>query len=112
MSRQTLRRAVLALGVMMGGAFVTYDATSAQAQVYGPVAPGWAPPPLPPPRAEIIPPPRGPEWVWRRGGWDWINGSYVWVPGRYVRYGARGAWGGGHWMRRGPRWVWVRPGWR
>ncbi|NVN13746.1 hypothetical protein HUK84_21835, partial [Nguyenibacter vanlangensis] len=48
MSRQTLRRAVLALGVMMGGAFVTYDATSAQAQVYGPVAPGWAPPPLPP----------------------------------------------------------------
>ncbi|MBB2204386.1 YXWGXW repeat-containing protein [Gluconacetobacter takamatsuzukensis] len=113
MNRQIVRGALLALGVVAGGAMAVGDAAPAQAQAYryGPVTPGWAPPPMPPPRAEIVPPPR-PGWVWVGGGWDWTNGGYAWVPGRYVRGGRRGGWGPGRWMQRGPRWVWVRPGWR
>ncbi|ACI50243.1 conserved hypothetical protein [Gluconacetobacter diazotrophicus PA1 5] len=112
MSRQIVRGTLLALGVLAGGALTTYDASPALAQPYryGPVTPGWAPPPMPPPRAEVVPPPRR-GWVWQQGGWDWGNGGYVWVPGRYVRYGRHGGWGAGRWEQRGPRWVWVRPGW-
>lgn len=50
----------------------------------------------PPPRAEVVPPPRA-GYAWDPGHWRWEGGGYRWVPG--------------HWAARGPNWRWVPGHW-
>lgn len=75
----------------------------------------WAQPygPIPPPRAEMVPPPPGARYIWQPGHWFWNGRTYVWVAGRYVVRGPHyGEYVPGHWVRRGPNWVWVSAHWR
>jgi YXWGXW repeat-containing protein len=88
--------AVAALGLMMTG--------PAFAQGY---------PPIPPPRAEAVPPPPGTNYVWEGGHWRWTGAQYVWAPGHYViRRASYHEWVPGHWRDRYGRWVWVPAHWR
>ena len=79
----------------------------------GPVSAQPAYAPLPPPRAEVVPPPPGTRYVWAPGHWQWNGVRYVWVGGRYlvrpVRYTA---WVPPHWALRGGAWVWLPGHWR
>jgi hypothetical protein len=88
--------AVSALGLMM--------AAPAFAQPY---------PPVPPPRAEMVPPPPGAQYAWEGGHWHWNGAQYAWVPGHYVvRRAGWHNWVPGHWADRGGRWVWVPAHWQ
>ncbi len=78
---------------------------------YPPGAPRYAP--VPPLRYEPVPPPPGPQYVWRPGHWRWTGQGYAWTPGRYyVRQRAWHEWVPGHWASRHGTWVWVQPHWR
>ena len=62
-------------------------------------------PPLPGPRAEVVPVAPGPGYRWRPGYWAWNGRGYAWVPGLYVvRRPAYHEWVPGHWEPRG-RWI-------
>ncbi|TFW34611.1 YXWGXW repeat-containing protein [Massilia horti] len=50
----------------------------------------------PPPRFEVVPPPR-PDAIWVPGYWDWNGYNYVWV--------------GGYWVAQQPGYVYVPPVW-
>jgi len=79
---------------------------AAVAVVEVPVAP-------PPPRAEVIPPPSGPDLVWVPGHWAWNGRAHHWVGGHYRRAPQRGhQWVPGHWEKRGRHWVWIDGRWR
>lgn len=74
-------------------------AAPAFAQVYVHVGP-------PPPRREVIPPPR-PGYEWHGGYHRWDGHRYVWVPGEYVVVHPGHHWVPGHWdySPRGHFWV-------
>jgi hypothetical protein len=70
-----------------------------------------APPPVPPPQAEVIPKPpvTATPLVWQPGHWNWNGSGYVWEPGQYVPrdghsdmympgYWAESPQGGWHWV--------------
>ncbi len=67
-------------------------------------------PPIPGPRAEVVPAAPGPGYIWRPGYWHWNGRGYAWVRGVYVgkRPGYH-AWVPGHW---GPRGRWIPAHWR
>jgi hypothetical protein len=69
-------------------------------------------PPVPEPRAEVIPPPPQPNLVWQPGHYQWDGRAYRWEPGRYINrpYGTH--WVRGHWAPEGGRQVWVAPHWQ
>ncbi|MDE2198709.1 MAG: YXWGXW repeat-containing protein [Rhodospirillales bacterium] len=70
-------------------------------------------PPVPPLRAEVVPRPPGPRFVWEPGHWHWNGRAYVWFRGHYIRpYAHRPHYVPGHWVRRGPGWVWLRAHWQ
>lgn len=70
-------------------------------------------PPLPPPRYEVVPPPRGPRFIWEPGHWQWTGVQYAWVPGRYIaRRPHYAQYAPGHWEARRGAWVWVPAHWR
>jgi len=70
-------------------------------------------PPVPPPRAEVVPPPPGTRYVWEPGGWFWDGARYVWHGGRYVTRAAGWShWVPAHWVMRGGAWAWVPGHWR
>lgn len=57
-------------------------------------------PPVPPPRAEMVPLPPVSDrpLIWRPGRWEWTGGDYLWTPGHYVPRGAHSTlWLPGHW---------------
>jgi hypothetical protein len=76
------------------------------------VAQGYAP--LPPLRAEIVPPPPGTRYVWEPGHWVWNGRAYVWSGGHYViRRAAYHEYIHGHWVEEpGRPPFWVGPHWR
>ena len=90
------------LAIALGGGLCA----PALAQVY--TGPG-----APPLRMEAVPPPPGPNYVWRPGHWRWTGNHYTWVRGQYVKVAARNRqWVAGHW-RQGPHGKhWVEGHWR
>ncbi len=73
-----------------------------------------APPPVPPPQAEVLPlpPVTATPLIWRPGHWDWNGGGYAWVPGAYVPRGDHSnEWLPGHWVQQGAGWAWVPAHW-
>ncbi len=102
--RKSIRVACATLAVLTGLAG-PMSAGSALAQ------PAYAP--IPPPRAEVVPPPPGGHAVWVPGHWRWNGVRYVWLRGRYLIRPARyTAWEPEHWALRGGVWVWVPGHWR
>ncbi len=110
---------------------------AAAAQPYGGPPPGGPPPGGPPPggpppygrppyggpprgyepipdlRVERVPPPPGPQYIWRPGHWVWNGRGYVWVSGAYLRRQPYWhEWVPGGWVMRHGTWVWVAPHWR
>jgi hypothetical protein len=77
-----------------------------------PPPPSYAP--IPPPRAEVVPPLPGPRVVWEPGHWHWNGYRYIWIGGRYVDrrpgYGhyVEGRW---IWSRQQGRWIWRPAHW-
>ena len=72
--------------------------------------PAEAYPPVPVPRAEVVPATPGPRYIWRPGHWYWDGRDYVWHRGVYIeRRPAYHAWVPGHW---GPRGRWIPAHWR
>ena len=73
---------------------------------------GYAP--IPPLRAEMVPPPPGGRMIWEPGHWHWDGYRYVWRGGHYVErrphYGhyAEGHW---RWNPRQGRYVWMPAHW-
>ena len=65
----------------------------------------------PPPRVEVIPPPRV-GYVWTPGYWDWRGGRHYWVGGTYVRERRGYAYHHPEWVQDGERWRLDRGGWR
>lgn len=82
---------------------------SAMAQPHGP--PGYAP--IPPPRAERVPPPPHGRFAWQPGHWHWDGFRYVWIGGRYVEHRHPRHWidGGWVWSPREGRWIWRPAHW-
>ncbi len=73
------------------------------------------PPPLPPPRVEVIPGQPGPAHVWVPGHWAWQGPErgYVWAPGYWaVPQAPAHVWVPGHWETRHGGYVWVEGHWR
>ena len=73
------------------------------------------PPPLPPPRAEVIVPQPSPAHVWIAGHWVWDGraASYAWRPGHWaVPEAPTQRWVPGHWAARPGGYVWVEGHWR
>jgi len=72
-------------------------------------------PPMPPPRAQMPPPPLGPHQAWVPGHWHWNGMRYVWIRPHPVWRGAGWyRWSRGQWVwapRRG-HWVWRPAHWR
>jgi hypothetical protein len=96
--RFPLRLGLLALALTTG------LAGAAMAQPY---------PPVPPPRAEQMPPPPGTRYAWEPGHWHWNGAAYVWFGGHYVvRRAHWGVYEPGRWVLRGGGWVWVPAHWR
>ena len=81
----------------------TLATVPAQAQVYVQVAP-------PPPRAEVVPPPRQ-GYAWAPGHWEWRGNRHVWVRGNWMRERAGYRYRAPVWEERGGRWVMNRGGW-
>ncbi|HVB67585.1 MAG TPA: hypothetical protein VNE67_06980 [Acetobacteraceae bacterium] len=76
---------------------------------------GYPYPPVPPPRAEVIPKPpvTAVPLLWEPGHWDWTGAGYVWQSGRYVpRDGHNGMFMPG-WWRQNPSgaYQWVPAHW-
>lgn len=71
-------------------------------------------PPIPAPRAEVIPPPppRREYVAWQPGHWHWNGYAYDWLGGRYVEkvVGAT-RWEPGHWATRPGGYGWVPGRW-
>ncbi len=91
-------------------------ALAALALVAGLAAPALAQPPyapVPPLRAEVVPPPPGARYVWVPGYWRWNGVRYAWERGRYLLRPTRyRAWVPAHWAQRGGGWAWVGGHWR
>ena len=71
-------------------------------------------PPVPPPRAEMVPLPPVSDrpLIWQPGDWDWTGGDYLWTPGRYVPRGDHGTlWLPGHWEGTPGQQRWVPGRW-
>jgi hypothetical protein len=67
--------------------------------------------PVPEPRYEPVPPPRG-GYYWEPGRWHWSGNRYVWYGGHWVSGPPRpGNWIPGHWRWNGYRYVWVPAHW-
>lgn len=95
-----MRRVVVAAGLLLGlsGCVVATPVASY--------------PPVPPARAEYIPPAPGGRSEWVAGHWRWNGSRYVWIPGRYlVRPVAYTHWVPEHWANRGGAWMWVPGHW-
>ena len=86
--------------LMMLAASLSF-ALPAAAQVYVRVGP-------PPPRYEVVPPPR-PGYAWQAGEWVWNGNRYVWRAGHFARHG--GHWVPAHWRRTPNGWVRVEGHW-
>lgn len=70
-------------------------------------------PPIPPPRAEMRPPPPRERLVWQEGHWHWNGGAYDWIPGHWIERPAPSAvWVPGRWVSQGGAWVWEPAHWR
>ncbi|MFC6646639.1 YXWGXW repeat-containing protein [Granulicella cerasi] len=92
--KKTFLATVLGVGLLAGGTL------AADAQIAVRIGP-------PPPRREVIPPPR-PGYVWHPGYHRWDGGRYVWVPGEYAVPPRPGAyWVPGHWAHRPGGYVWI-----
>ncbi|WP_295850069.1 YXWGXW repeat-containing protein [uncultured Xylophilus sp.] len=78
-------------------------AVPAQAQIYVQAAP-------PPPRVEVVPPPRR-GMVWSPGHWEWRNNRHVWVKGVWLRERPGYRYREAQWVDRGGRWEMRRGGW-
>ncbi|PUA18176.1 YXWGXW repeat-containing protein [Glaciimonas sp. PCH181] len=72
-------KAIICVSLLSISAGLLAPISEAQAQVV--VGVGVAPPP---PRYEVIPPPRG-GFVWAPGFWRWNGRRHVWVGGHYIR---------------------------
>jgi hypothetical protein len=101
-----------AIGLLLTGsllmpasiAVMALYSTPASAQiVVGPVGPP------PPPRVEVLPPPRR-GFVWDPGHWRWVGNRYAWIGGHW-RPMRGGRWAPGHWVQRGPNWMWAEGRW-
>jgi hypothetical protein len=72
-----------------------------------------APPPIPVPRVEVVPPSPGPLFVWVPGYWGWHRSNYVWYGGRWATPPGRGySWRAGYWESGRGGQVWREAGWR
>ena len=74
----------------------------------------FTPPPVPPPRPEMIPKPpvTGTPLVWQPGHWNWNGTGYVWEPGEYTaREGHGTMFQPGYWQQTPAGWQWVTPHW-
>jgi len=99
-----MRRSVRLLAVGLALSCCLSGPVSAQVPPYGPI---------PPPRAEVVPPPPGARYIWQPGHWFWNGRAYAWIPGRYIiRQAHYREYVPGHWDRRGPNWVWIPAHWR
>lgn len=78
-------------------------AVPAQAQIYVQAAP-------PPPRVEVVPPPRR-GMVWSPGHWEWRNNRHVWVKGVWLRERPGYRYREPQWVDSGGRWEMRRGGW-
>ena len=67
--------------------------------------------PVPPPREEVVPPPRS-GYYWEPGHWHWNGYRYVWIGGRYIGGPPRpGQYIPGHWQWNGRRYIWLPAHW-
>jgi hypothetical protein len=74
-----------------------------------------APPPVPPPQAEVVPVQPGPAYVWVPGHWAYRGPrrGYIWVPGYWAVPHAPGyVWVQGYWAPRPGGYVWIEGHWR
>jgi hypothetical protein len=71
----SLRKILLSL--LVAGSITAPAVSQARVDVDINIAP-------PPPRVEVIPPPRG-GYVWAPGYWRWEGHRHVWVPGHWAR---------------------------
>ena len=79
-----------------------------------PASTAFTPPPVPPPRPEVIPKPpvTGTPLAWQPGHWNWNGTGYVWESGEYVaREGHGTLFQPGYWQQTTAGWQWVAPHW-
>lgn len=78
---------VLAISIGLSACTVTpahYSARGPNVVVWAPVAP-------PPPRYEMVPPPRS-DYVWAPGYWHWENERHHWVDGHWEQHRPNERW--------------------
>ena len=71
-------------------------------------------PPVPPLRAEQVPPPprASVTLIWRPGHYDWNGFEYTWIAGQWIDRGGRNSlWQDGYWRQVSGRSVWVPARW-
>lgn len=105
MNDQPRRTALLGMGagLLLAGCVITAEPMFVR-----------VPPPLPPPRAEIVVVQPGPAYVWITGHWVWRGGpSYVWTPGHWeMPPRPNVVYAPGHWEARPNGHAWVEGQWR
>jgi hypothetical protein len=65
----------------------------------------------PPPRAEVVPPPRG-GFVWAPGYWAWRGHAHVWVAGHWMHERRGYHWVPAHWDQDGRHYHFVEGHWQ
>ncbi len=101
----------LAAGALLAAAPARADQWSVRAMPAG-VAIGieiGSPPP--PPRYEVMPPPRG-GYLWAPGYWAWDGYNYVWLEGRWLRQRPGYIYVPGRWEQRHQHWYFNEGAWQ
>ena len=71
------------------------------------LAAGMAPPP---PRMEVLPPPRV-GYVWAPGQWEWVGGRHAWIGGVWMPARPGYVYHGPEWRQRHGHWVYYEGRW-